>query len=241
MQLSRDEVLEYARKVDMLSEAAREAVVRALMELDVEQLYGSYYEAVLAVLEGTCPEARYLATVVSADFYDNVRARYQLPEFGAPVEPEDRREADGRAAAAIVAEAGGSRERLAQLTGERAAAETRRAAQVAVAHAADVDPAKPRYARVPTGAETCRFCITLASRGYVYHSKDTASHAHANCDCVVVPSFKGTTVEGYDPDYYRDVYDHPEDHPEVDEAYNARRRELYRQRREQERGESGGE
>ena len=48
------------------------------------------------------------------------------------------------------------------------------------------------FARVPTGAETCAFCIMLASRGAVYHSRKTAGewrHFHRNCDCKVVPSF----------------------------------------------------
>lgn len=63
-----------------------------------------------------------------------------------------------------------------------------------------------RYARVPMGAETCTFCMMLASRGFVYKSAKTAGegvHYHDGCRCKVVPSFsrrgKATTVEGYDP------------------------------------------
>lgn len=32
------------------------------------------------------------------------------------------------------------------------------------------DPLKPRFARVPGGGETCKFCLMLASRGFVYHT-----------------------------------------------------------------------
>ncbi|WP_419060046.1 hypothetical protein [Ellagibacter isourolithinifaciens] len=49
------------------------------------------------------------------------------------------------------------------------------------------------FARVPTGTETCTFCLMLASRGAVYHSRKTAGefkHFHRNCDCKVVPSFE---------------------------------------------------
>ena len=49
-----------------------------------------------------------------------------------------------------------------------------------------------RFARVPAGTETCTFCLMLASRGAVYHSRKTAGefkHFHRNCDCKVVPSF----------------------------------------------------
>lgn len=57
------------------------------------------------------------------------------------------------------------------------------------------------WARVPTGRETCTYCLMLASRGFAYHSRDTASHGkHQGCDCVVVPGNKGSTIEGYDPE-----------------------------------------
>lgn len=64
-----------------------------------------------------------------------------------------------------------------------------------------------RYARVPSGRETCAFCFMLSSRGFVYRSEQTAGSSHAyhrDCDCVIVPGFKGLDptdqVEGYDPD-----------------------------------------
>lgn len=67
-----------------------------------------------------------------------------------------------------------------------------------------------RYARVPTGFETCGFCIMLASRGFVYHSADTAGafdHYHRSCDCVVTAGFPGLTeIEGYNVDEYLDLY-----------------------------------
>lgn len=50
------------------------------------------------------------------------------------------------------------------------------------------------FARVPTGFETCAFCLMLASRGAVYHSRKTAGEwrlFHRGCDCKVVPSFEG--------------------------------------------------
>ena len=50
------------------------------------------------------------------------------------------------------------------------------------------------FARVSTGFETCAFCLMLASRGAVCHSRKTAGewrHFHRGCDCKVVPSFEG--------------------------------------------------
>lgn len=63
-----------------------------------------------------------------------------------------------------------------------------------------------RYARVPSGAETCAFCFMLSSRGFVYHNEvaargDTPHGMHANCDCIIVPGVPGATqIAGYDPD-----------------------------------------
>lgn len=68
-----------------------------------------------------------------------------------------------------------------------------------------------RYARVPSGTETCAFCFMLSSRGFVYRSEETAGSTHSyhpHCNCIIVPGFKGldnsTQIEGYDPD---EMYD----------------------------------
>src|SRR5699024_8466088 len=45
------------------------------------------------------------------------------------------------------------------------------------------------YARVPTGSDTCAFCIMLASRGFVYSAAKSAgelSKFHGDCDCAIV-------------------------------------------------------
>lgn len=68
-----------------------------------------------------------------------------------------------------------------------------------------------RYARVPSGLETCSFCFMLSSRGFVYHTAQTAGEGHPyheNCDCVIVPGFEGldwdSQVEGYSPTEMRE-------------------------------------
>lgn len=79
------------------------------------------------------------------------------------------------------------------------------------------DPARPRYARVPTGARTCAFCEMLASRGFVYASEASAGDRardgfgddfHDDCDCQVVPEFDAERhhIEGYDPDAMYERY-----------------------------------
>lgn len=67
-----------------------------------------------------------------------------------------------------------------------------------------------RFARVPTGTETCTFCLTLASRGAVYHTRKTAGEFrrfHRGCDCKVIVGFEddpdAELVEGVRPEELR--------------------------------------
>ena len=62
-----------------------------------------------------------------------------------------------------------------------------------------IELGEPAFARVPTGAETCTYCLMLASRGFAYHSAKSAGHAdHRGCNCAIVPGHKGDAVEGVD-------------------------------------------
>ena len=66
------------------------------------------------------------------------------------------------------------------------------------------DRARPTFARVPTGRKTCAWCEMLASRGFVYLSKETAGiisdDYHDDCDCMVVSSWQKPNIDGYDSD-----------------------------------------
>lgn len=92
------------------------------------------------------------------------------------------------------------------------------------------------WAWVPQG-ETCAFCITLASRGWQRASRaalkgDHAEHIHANCDCTYAIRFdERSTVAGYDPDKYLEMYNDAEGRNSTDKI-NAMRRELYAENRE---------
>ena len=66
------------------------------------------------------------------------------------------------------------------------------------------------WARVPTGSETCAFCLMAASRGAVYRTQQTAGadrKYHGECDCaVVMVRDESDYPEGYDHAAYFDVY-----------------------------------
>lgn len=88
-----------------------------------------------------------------------------------------------------------------------------------------------QFAWVP-GGDTCVFCMTLASRGWQYMSKNAmkgghAEHIHANRDCTYAAWFDGKSgVKGYDPDKYKVMYDNAEG-SNSREKINSMRREQY--------------
>lgn len=54
---------------------------------------------------------------------------------------------------------------------------------------------------MPTGKETCGWCMMLASRGFAYTSASAAAAgSHEGCDCLVVPGTAETRVAGYEPE-----------------------------------------
>lgn len=66
------------------------------------------------------------------------------------------------------------------------------------------------WARVPTGATTCAFCVMTASRGAVYASSGSAGGDrkwHGGCDCqVVMVRDEADFPDGYNPQDYFDTY-----------------------------------
>lgn len=86
-----------------------------------------------------------------------------------------------------------------------------------------------QFAWVPSG-DTCPFCMMLASRGWQYISAKSlknghAEHIHAHCDCQYAVRFDArTTIEGYDPDKYLQMYENAEGNT-WQEKLNAMRRE----------------
>ena len=94
------------------------------------------------------------------------------------------------------------------------------------------------FAWIPSG-ETCAFCLTLASRGWQPASKKIiknghAEHIHSNCDCQYAVRFNNkSTVAGYDPDKYRQMYRSADGRTPQDKI-NAMRREAYAKDKETE-------
>lgn len=215
---------ELTEELNALSSAGRQMVENALARL-VPQFEDSdgvvppenvapLRVAAVEVMDAVCGEMTDLSAARTAEFYDNVRrlagaaGRYSaLAESGRiPAATEGA----VRALVQRVADTGMTAV-FARELGDRVDYEVKKASGDCIVINSLGDPSKPRWARIPTGAETCPFCIMLASRGFVYHSAEKAGskgHYHPNCDCRIVPGFKDMEVEGYDTKaYYRQYVD----------------------------------
>lgn len=236
MQIPRSYLENYSRMLNVVSERARKALAQALPRIDYTQDVADIRNQVIEVMQKATGASTIVSARIASEFYDGLRARFGIDDgFEAHVEPGWEPAATEENVRAFVHDLEGKKplEGFFNKCIQSIDAETRRAANRCMVSNAKRDPKRPRWARVPVGAETCEWCIMLAGRGFVYHTEDLASHAHAHCNCRIVPSWdkSGASAEGYDPDYYYDCYKHPEDHPEIKEARNARRRELRAQRR----------
>lgn len=202
--LPRDIVDTLTFKLNNLSEASKKAISKQISMIqfnDVADLRNKLIE----ILEPFFANASAMAAVYTEQMYNDAREFAlgerldQMPDSGRIPEATEG------AIRAFVGELDkGGIERITELLQERIDYEIKKSAGNATFNLAMRDPAKPRFARIPTGSETCEFCIMLASRGFVYHSEKSAGgldHWHYKCDCRVVPGFTGyTDVEGYDTD-----------------------------------------
>ena len=197
----------YTEQLDALSDAAREAVAAMLAQVEYEDI-ADLREQVIEIMEAVCGASSDMAAAYAAEFYDEARLLAVGAAIGAAADPvRDPRATEGAVRALVQKVVDGKpfQEFVSALQG-RADYEVKRAAGECVKANAASDPMEVRWARVPGGAETCPFCIMLASRGFVYESERTASekkgggHYHESCRCRIVPGFPGMEVEGYDPE-----------------------------------------
>ena len=171
-------------------------------------------DLVLQALASTMPTYTGMAAQASADFYDAARELALGERLGAvSISGYDPRKTEGAVRGFVRFVLRDDVQTFNDQVLQRIDYEMKRSANMSVVENGRRDPKKVRYARVPTGSETCDFCLMLASRGFVYQSESTASatHVHSSCDCRVVPGWNGMEVEGYDTqaiyDRWQDVID----------------------------------
>lgn len=200
-------------QINALSASAQAAVLRVLESVEwAPENVARCRELVVEALRLVLPEYTELAAQASADLYDAIRQASVGEALGASAVSGYDADATEGAVRALVQRVvgGGDVESFNRAVLDRVDYEVKRAAGNSMIENGLADPARVRFARVPTGAETCGFCMMLAGRGFVYLTRESAGefhHYHAHCDCRVVAGFDDSTgVEGYDPGEYLALY-----------------------------------
>lgn len=203
--------------------AVRKELEETLARIDWTQSVANVRNQLIEVMQAYCSGATDQAAILASAFYDGLRERTVGERLGAFAESGREPEATDGAIRAFVQDLvdGKGSQPVIDKCLERLDYETKKAAATCITRNAQRDPNKPRYARVPSGNETCDFCIMLASRGPVYRSAKSAGavdHFHSSCRCQVVPMFNtyqtgpsrrasaSMSVEGYDPDELYEQY-----------------------------------
>ena len=203
------EALDYVtREINGVSAEAQAEVMRVLERIDWSDITAAR-EIVVQAVQMALANATTLAAQASADFYDASRTLCIGEPMGAVAISGYEPEKTDRAIRSFVRFVErGEVEKFNDQVLQRVDYECMRSAGNSMFRNGANDTRHPKFARVPTGAETCDFCLMLASRGFVYSSEMSAGgvkldHYHSGCLCRVVAGWDGDDVEGYDTD---DIY-----------------------------------
>lgn len=200
--------LDYLTKeINGISADAKAKVMRVLEKLDWNDV-PACRDAVVSAVNAVLDAYSLAAGQASADFFDASREIAVGSRLGAAVATgRDPDATEGAIRAFVDKVLKGDIDSFNRAVLSRVGYELKRSAGQTMMENAARDPLKPRFARVPGGGETCKFCLMLASRGFVYHTEKAASsfdHYHDNCDCQIVSSWDDDGAEGYDPDAIAD-------------------------------------
>lgn len=209
-QIPRRLIDNYTAGINGLSENAKSQLSKMLERIDYSDIAAAR-EAITEAFKTVCGEYAAITSDFSAAFYGEVR-EMAIGEYGDVVNDyEWNPEPSEESIRAFMQDAvEGNPDKTAMKVLARLDYEIKKSAARSVVGMGGRDSMRVRFARVPSGIETCSFCLMLASRGFVYISKDSAGavrHYHPNCDCRIVPGFDGLTeIEGYDPNFIYDQW-----------------------------------
>ena len=213
---------DYVRRLSAISAEAGELMQEYLDENLLDDDYAMIeYAYALATRYGEA------AAALACEMYDSVADASGL--FLPPAEPAPTATFEETAAAVR-----GTQKNRRNSVPDTVSRLTKQAAADTTLQNAQRDGAQ--FAWVPHG-DTCAFCMMLASNGWQNMSRKAlknghAEHIHAHCDCEYAVRFDdSTTIAGYDPDRYYDMYSSAEGST-WEEKVNSMRREQYARNKE---------
>lgn len=200
-----DDIWQYARQVQAVSQEARDAFILATRNLDFDD-WANAAEQLRNIITEIVDYYGLATSELGAQWYEYCRALGVGGEFSAIVEPPNVAIVKSAANAEIDKLFNGTAdtEKVVSLLQDVVMDQVTRQARDTIVRNLGMETAVDNvgYARVPVG-DTCAFCIMLASRGFVYPSKKVAERSktgekyHPNCNCVAVPFHKAETIPGY--------------------------------------------
>ncbi|WP_316667999.1 hypothetical protein [uncultured Propionibacterium sp.] len=205
--LGRRDIDRYTDAIDAAVKAAERQLAGFLAGLDPSQ--PGAIEALAAYVEALAQQYGTVAAAAAADWYEELRAADGLTALA-----DDTIDGARVQSSARYLDTSGDPQALAGRLGGLLQQHIFGAGRQTIGASMDADPADVRYARIPRGPKTCAFCSMLASRGWVYRSKETAAQRkkggryHDRCDCAIVPCWGPRTpsIDGYDPDALYEQY-----------------------------------
>lgn len=219
MKISSQTLSNYGYAVDTIAAKAKDyviSIIRYGIEVEGLSSVSAIRDYAILGLEQTLDVFGDQAAAYSANVYDALMSEYALDlepgkSYGMDYNKEQLTSSVRYHAQKLV---NGNLNGFLQNVGQKAFDLTRNTANQTMIKNAKRDYKKGvRWARVPSGLETCGFCVMLASRGFVYYTKESAGYNvlglnrfHSFCDCRVFPGTKDTEIEGYDPEHLYDVY-----------------------------------
>ena len=219
MKISSQTLSNYGYAVDTIAAKAKDyviSIIRYGIEVEGLSSVSAIRDYAILGLEQTLGVFGDQAAAYSANVYDTLMSEYALDlepgkSYGMDYNKEQLTSSVRYHAQKLV---NGDLNGFLQNVGQKAFDLTRNTANQTMIKNAKRDYKKGvRWARVPSGLETCGFCVMLASRGFVYYTKESAGYNvlglnrfHSFCDCRVFPGTKDTEIEGYDPEHLYDVY-----------------------------------
>lgn len=236
--ITAEQLAAYVAKTRRLQDECSEKVLAACRSVDLSdaETLPQALEALRRRLPGIVSAYGDAAGVLASDWFAmlaedaglDVAATKDAPELLAKVNRNSvAANVDAAAADATIGRFVDA-DRIAETLASEAARHVKRAQNRTMANRSKATPCE--WAWVPNGAETCAFCIALASNGWQRSNERAvggfADHVHAHCDCSIQVRFDGRGIPGYDPDAlyerYRDA-----DGATSKEKLNAMRRDDY--------------
>ena len=211
MQVSQAYIQQFVTQLDTLDDKTRRIfqiqVEKLNLEERLQQGEADAFQEVVNLARSIVPANSRLASAMSAGYYDRVRiaskpkGKYSAVSY----DTVDYDEIDA-AYYSIAKEyaSGKATVPLYSLMGDTSSRFTRYASNETVRRNAASDPARPRFAIVPSPT-ACVFCLMRASNGYTYPDS-TSVESHNNCKCQAIQVYGNSTIQGYDPDDYLEGY-----------------------------------